>query len=591
MLNNFLSSFRFLSISAAIFIFGFAVWKGIDKPLTFDEVEFAAAAKAIVETGKPIYYSGSLPEVLRPPVDRWIFKATGTPEYQYGLWHSSIYLYGLAALYKVTGATNSASRGIGIACLLGVLVLILLLLNDLYSGSRENFRNTASIFAVFFLTSPYIVQLAMMIDFDNTLVALVSSAFLLFYGRLRANPGTRATVLLGALGLAGFWSKEYTPVYLFCAAYLYEIFRGSKQTLIWVVKGSLICLGSSLATWWAFCWFNDFPIDYFIRFSFVRRAEAAALTPWTWTSYLNKVEYSALLSIGWCGVSFWILACWSGFDSLQRNFKNGKRSFDIIAFSTIYAAIILFATKFVRPSDVSLKYEYPAYAAVTLIVGVFIHHNLPVLRKRNLGLGFTLIAATCTFFLLFVGDPVLTIVRGGITRSEIVSLLLLQVVFVVVASFAFQVMSNPRSSSFILGCVCTMIGFNIAMTALQSRDYTTSVTANSVYGEVGLKEVVEFISKEDFKGTLPVFRKDVGFHLNEHYRTKETEQKWIDLSMIDILRQPQLAKADFDPIFRTFTHIVLDSRILEMPENVALFQHHGFTSMQRFGHFIFVRRP
>src|SRR6478752_1836898 len=80
-----------LSIAFFLLLSANQAWK----PLHLDNMDFPAVAKATAETGLPIYYRGE-----------------ENPKHL-GLYHPPLYIYSLAAWYRLFGPTPTATRMFG----------------------------------------------------------------------------------------------------------------------------------------------------------------------------------------------------------------------------------------------------------------------------------------------------------------------------------------------------------------------------------------------------------------------------------------------------------------------------------------------
>ena len=71
-------------------------WFSLQKPFVMDEMEFPSVAKAIVQTGKPVYYRGE------------------TNPANTGLWHPPLYVLALAGWQALLGFSSEATRSFGL---------------------------------------------------------------------------------------------------------------------------------------------------------------------------------------------------------------------------------------------------------------------------------------------------------------------------------------------------------------------------------------------------------------------------------------------------------------------------------------------
>lgn len=238
------------ALAAGLVIFALICAASLNKPLASDEAEFGAAARGIVLRGQPLYYVGDVPEPYVDPHDAWITRSTPLPGYQYGLWHSSYYLYCIALSYRCFGFHDFAVRLVGVVC---ALLTFALLVRFLRAHTQGDWKGSLPWLALLYLTNPYITQMSMMVDFDNTVMTFASVLFLHEYVRLRGRAGVASFLWLAWLVAFSAWSKEYAPVYLGASLLAFHALQRQGKELLRAAAIVLLGLFLFAASWWAFC--------------------------------------------------------------------------------------------------------------------------------------------------------------------------------------------------------------------------------------------------------------------------------------------------------------------------------------------------
>jgi hypothetical protein len=189
----------------------------LSKPLIMDEMEFRAAAKAIVETGKPISYVGE-----------------NKPQ-NVGLWHPPLYIVSLAGWMSFVGTSSAANRSFGLLttflALIGIGVLAARRWN--WKGSAET-ANLPKFVALFLglstaITAPLLIQGSMLPDIDTQMLPLTITAFFLLLFELR-RIGVQKRVYWSIFILAmiiNLFTKLTTPALLIPAFALFELLQPS----------------------------------------------------------------------------------------------------------------------------------------------------------------------------------------------------------------------------------------------------------------------------------------------------------------------------------------------------------------------------
>lgn len=222
----------------AVFAAYFAVAAAqLHAPFTWDEVNFFWNAEAIAQHGVPYANAGFLG-------DRGAIGA----QYQFGLWHPPLYLYTLGLGIKLFGASEATARGVGV-------VVMALTALGVYALARLTIpapaRDWGALVAVaLFLASPLVVQSALVLDIDGTVLTLLMVVWALAYLRLEDTHGRRLVAALGALsGLfaLALWAKLTTPWFWLGVILVYQTLRG--QPLRGLAHAAAIGVFGGLLFW------------------------------------------------------------------------------------------------------------------------------------------------------------------------------------------------------------------------------------------------------------------------------------------------------------------------------------------------------
>jgi 4-amino-4-deoxy-L-arabinose transferase-like glycosyltransferase len=157
-LNN--SAIRLVSRFAApltsgiiLLVFSLLFFQQSRELYVIDEAEYPLVAKAIAQTGRPIYYRGEdLPANI-------------------GIWHPPLYPYALGAWEQVFGFSHVAVRSFGFACALIAATFGLIIIRRLF-GDSTGWLRTA--WLGIFLLHPYAIQSALLPDIDSTVLVATS---------------------------------------------------------------------------------------------------------------------------------------------------------------------------------------------------------------------------------------------------------------------------------------------------------------------------------------------------------------------------------------------------------------------------------
>jgi 4-amino-4-deoxy-L-arabinose transferase-like glycosyltransferase len=236
----------FLLVGLALFALVAAASAG--RPYLFDEANFLFQARAIAETGIPHANMGYFGD-----------RGRVTTREQYGLWHPPLYLYLLGLNVKLFGGAEAAARGMGIAIMLGTALVVYGLGHTLAGGGARG-RRCGLVAVALFLVSPLVVQSAVVIDIDGTLLLLLSAAWVLAYLRWQDTAKPWRLAVLGALLALALWTKTTTPLALPVAVVVHQALAGRWRLGLRQAGVVLaVALPLFLGTWGLVAWATGMP--------------------------------------------------------------------------------------------------------------------------------------------------------------------------------------------------------------------------------------------------------------------------------------------------------------------------------------------
>lgn len=540
-----------------------------------------AAARGILLYGKPLYYMGDLPDSFLPDSDRWIYHVTSQPGYQYGLWHTSCHLYLIAIGYALFGLQDWAARLPGAVCVLLSGAALVGLLRCQSADDQER-KGVAGHLCWLYLGSPFIVQQGLMADSDNTIMTTASLFFLHQYLRFRDDWRPAVLLWLALLTCLTFWTKEYAPVYLFASVAVFELLQ--RRWALLFKAAALLVLGAVLfgVSWWLYCRAFELPAWYPLAFSYQRRLSTGTGSlkeHWNaggWPQVLWALKVSMAFSLSWNslfqGLLFLAALGWRAARYLRLR---SLQPLDLVA---SYSLLVLLATKLVRPSQASMKYEYPAYPALLLVLAFLLYQQLGPVRWRALAPVALLTVANLWLF----GDPVLRLVHLGMSWKLVgYNAALSALVWLV---WRALIRSNWRAC--LAALACCLLSANLALSWNQRRDYLTTANWNSDYGCRGLSEVTRRLAMSGVAGTYPALPKDVGFQTS--LLLNQVDFRWLEVGILGISAEqgPEAFARQLRPDMR---RVVVRRRLLSQALGEQL-TYRGFQLEAEVGDFLLLRR-
>jgi 4-amino-4-deoxy-L-arabinose transferase-like glycosyltransferase len=243
---NRLSTFLALGAALAYLVF---VGRQLDRPLMYDDANFALAIKAVAETGLPFGNQGWMSE-----------RSDFSQREQWALWHPPLYIYADGLLARIGGWTPPVMRLLGVVGGLATAVLTFVLASDLTRGPPGAKRIAGGVAVALVLLSPLVVQSTLILDIDFPVLLPLTLLFLLLYVRFE---GTRRRWLwLAPIFALLLWAKMTNPLPLVGVIFVWQILRAQY------VRGAVHFLGIGVGgaalfglSWLVIGRWLGFPLD------------------------------------------------------------------------------------------------------------------------------------------------------------------------------------------------------------------------------------------------------------------------------------------------------------------------------------------
>jgi 4-amino-4-deoxy-L-arabinose transferase-like glycosyltransferase len=221
----------------------------IDRPLMYDDANFALAARAVADTGLPFGNQGWMSE-----------RGDFSQREQWALWHPPLYVYADGLVVRLGGWSPPVLRLLGVLGGLATALLTFVLASDLTRGPSAAKKVAGGVAVALFAVSPLVVQSALVLDIDFTLLLPLTLLFVLLYQRLESRP--KALLWLGPLFGLMLWSKMTNPVPLVGVVFVWQLLRGhfwrAGVHAIGIGLGGIALFGLS---WLAIGRWLGFPLD------------------------------------------------------------------------------------------------------------------------------------------------------------------------------------------------------------------------------------------------------------------------------------------------------------------------------------------
>ncbi|HEV2122214.1 MAG TPA: glycosyltransferase family 39 protein [Chloroflexota bacterium] len=272
----------------ALALYGIVVSPQLSKPYVYDEAAFAFVGEAVAKTGLPYANLGHIGRS-----GEWGIHGDVHDRYDWGLWHPPLYVFILGLTYKLLGVSETSARLVGVICNLGAAAFVYLttlrLLGDRHAGRAP--LGWAGVAALLYLINPLVVQSALMLDIDGTVLVLLLAA--LMYISIHLVQAERRRTWLAWLGIGTvvfaltLWAKMTSPWAVPAALLGYRVlarspwrpWRGVAEVAAIAGAGTLLFLIS----WWLTCLATGMPFKMPFYVLWVEFFDAAGSSS-TWRS-------------------------------------------------------------------------------------------------------------------------------------------------------------------------------------------------------------------------------------------------------------------------------------------------------------------
>jgi hypothetical protein len=249
-----------IAAGAGYLSWGFIVPQ-LGKPYVYDEAAFAFAGHAVAQTGLPYSNVGHMQAEIPGDFSK---------RFNWALWHPPLYVFTLGFAFRQWGETEQVARLVGVVLNAFVALLVFATATGVLWRRTLAAPIYGAVGLALYVTSPFVVQSALLLDIDGTvLVASVAWLAFVYVLLLRSTRPLSHPVTWLLLGLAAvslglsLWAKMTTALALVAAATLYRLVATRPwrpwRALVELPVVAGLGAGLFVATWWAACAVKGMP--------------------------------------------------------------------------------------------------------------------------------------------------------------------------------------------------------------------------------------------------------------------------------------------------------------------------------------------
>jgi 4-amino-4-deoxy-L-arabinose transferase-like glycosyltransferase len=461
-------------IGVALGLIGVAIYlvlvaAQLNRPLMYDDANFALAARAVADTGLPFGNQGWMSE-----------RGDFSQREQWALWHPPLYIYAEGLLAKIGGWTPPVLRLLGVVGGLATLLLTWLLAADVTRGPPHQKRLASGIAVALVALCPLVVQSTLILDIDFTLLLPMSLLLVWLYPRLEAS--RRAWLWLAPLFGVLLWAKMTNPLTLLAVIGTWQVLRGRflRAALHVAVIGGV---GAALAggAWLLIGTWLGFPLDMPFGVNLIEAEDSADVAR---RAYLSPGAFIEGLqpTVIWLGPGLVVL----GLSGLGARLAGLARRWQILRVDLLIGVAILLVLLYVNKSAGWFpKYQVPLAPLLACLAAPLVARLFDVQpRTAIVALGASLVAS-CAIALSQVRDEWALERTWAITPTPALWLMAI----VAVAALIGVVWRAPAAAAG-LALVGLALGWSAAVDLVQLRaPYQTTYW----YGTSGTLEAAEWV--------------------------------------------------------------------------------------------------
>lgn len=392
--------------------------------------------------------------------------------------HPPLYVYALAAVFKIFGPTTQAARLFGLLCVITTAFLVYLIFKEIFGHDKEVAATLASLF---YISNPLIIQGSLFLDIDNTILTALMMLFTFLYLKWQSKIRLKQFLVLGVILCFIFWCKATTPLVIIAAIFLFQIIAGNiKKSFYHTIVISFLGIGLFIVSLWIYCHITN--NSYFLSYIFApfTLAKDKQLSGTLFFSLLTIFKICLRLTL-WLS-PFLIVLVIGGLVGIIKKIKQNK-IYEPALFLIIYASIIFTVYLYVGGSHIFPKYQVPLMPVLAILTTAALPFDFEKIKIKHALLFLSFIGLMVLYYIYIVRDPILSsnyklkeaIIRGTVLSSGILKKITLQMIFYILPFCILWLISTFTShkvsfyKKFIYLLLIFMLSANLGLNVLQAK--------------------------------------------------------------------------------------------------------------------------
>jgi hypothetical protein len=479
------------------------------QPYHLDNMDFPAVAEAAARTGLPVFYRGEFTPAL------------------VGLWHPPLYIYTLAAWFRMFGNGEIQARMLGLACAFLLGWIWLEIGRALYGRKLDS---AAVWYWPLLLWNPFTLQGASVTDIDTTIYGPLLAGILLVTVRMSWRegeprpdaPGPLEWAALTALITLSLWAKLTTVWAVLPAACLLASHWGAgKGNLGRACAAVAAAVGLFVCTYALYGYWTGLDVWYSVRFtleSFLERGtKSLGESAGRVAAYWQNLCYMIPFHLRWTGALPWVAAAWAALVLVWRAAAGEARRDRSAAVLLVLALSVTVYYCMHTPSyaNAPFKYVYLFWPAAVLCAAAAAGKASEEMAAPGRRWGRAAVTAAAILWLasaaaalIWVGDRLIYWNRMLWPQSL--------TLWIPAAIAALALASGVRRGAAALMLLAAAMygGMSTGVASAQAKAFYSTTYD---YGQEGLEETACYVRAHTAPDEMLVCMKDLGYYAQRRY--------------------------------------------------------------------------
>lgn len=435
--------------------------------------------------------------------------------------HPPVFILSLSLFYKLFGKNLFSLHLLGWISFFIMIILVYYLTRAIFTEDK-NSLTIARIAAFLYASCPFLIQGAVMLEIDNTVLPVAISIFIITFVKIYNKINFPRMIMLSFLFALALWTKITTPLAIILAVSLfYFAKRDFRNALKLPLLISIIGVSLFLCTFFFYC-------KYIASFSCLKVVPLVFSVAWI-KQPLGSIFFKLVTMFKIIiRLSFWIspffLFLW--FIGLTTSLKHIFRERKILPmeFLSIYSCVILLGYLYFGGSHVYPRYHLPMMMAVAIISAAVVSRFFLELNTKEKLIYLFITLLLIVYYIFIVGDVlyltnfklkeavILNTIASAIPELKLHLLLYGFPFFILFLGIKLFKRKYVLIKNFVLTSLILAIAVNISLNVLQAKAKYETL---DWYGTEARDEVLTFLRRNmpyDPKIIAPV---DINYYLGK----------------------------------------------------------------------------